>query len=368
MIVVVDDDVTLLRTLQRALQYDGFQVLGFESAEEALDQLEKLVPDLIISDITMPGLDGHAFRAEYASRFPERHTPFVFLSAHSEEAEVVQALETGADDYLIKPVSQRVLSAKVGALLRRSRRSVPTRFEGELGQLTGLQVLQFCERRGLTGDVELKTSKGEVTIGFVAGVMKLDRSDSSEEELQLLLALDAGSFAIVSRPLDFEELLPVAAPAPRPPASTQELPPMGKLSGVRLGERLVQVQTEFVGSPSNQIVTIVMFDGRVIHQHRDQATVSSVGELSTQLEQQHAKVEQLISRRAEVLLQRKTLDGDEEEIPRDAFLERGLESYRRGDLVAAVETLRDALGRYPEDRLVHANLKLLERKLASQHA
>ena len=84
MIVAVDDEELYCELLVEALQPAGFQVRCFASAGDALAALDKLEPELIVSDVEMPEMDGFDFYREYQQKYAFRHTPFVFLTSHRE--------------------------------------------------------------------------------------------------------------------------------------------------------------------------------------------------------------------------------------------------------------------------------------------
>ena len=83
MIVVVDDYPTFLNMCKEVLIRDGYEVVPFGNAAEALDFLKDNAPKLIISDIVMPDMDGFEFKRTYGDRFPHRQTPFIFLTGQS---------------------------------------------------------------------------------------------------------------------------------------------------------------------------------------------------------------------------------------------------------------------------------------------
>ena len=116
-ILVVDDDQKLLKMMQRTLRYEGFRVLTALNGREAMDQLQAQTPDLIVLDWMMPELDGLEMTSTL--RASEEDIPILMLTARSEEADIVTGLELGADDYLTKPFSPRVLLARIKAVLRR---------------------------------------------------------------------------------------------------------------------------------------------------------------------------------------------------------------------------------------------------------
>jgi two-component system, OmpR family, alkaline phosphatase synthesis response regulator PhoP len=118
-ILVVEDEDDILELVRFNLAREGFRVEGLGSGEEALRAVRAQPPDLLILDLMLPGMDGlevcRLLRAEAATRA----LPVIMLTAKGEEADVVAGLELGADDYLPKPFSPRVLLARVKAVLRR---------------------------------------------------------------------------------------------------------------------------------------------------------------------------------------------------------------------------------------------------------
>ena len=104
MILIVDDDPAMLAQVCDALTIGGLEVTGVASAAAALAWARREIPELVLSDIVMPEQTGLELRQTYAREFPERGTPFVFLSSRDDAATIVAGLEAGADDYLVKPV------------------------------------------------------------------------------------------------------------------------------------------------------------------------------------------------------------------------------------------------------------------------
>lgn len=119
-ILVVDDELELQELVRYNLVKAGYRVTCVGCGEEALAQVHTQPPDLLILDLLLPGIDGLDV-CKMLKRDP--HTiamPIIMLTARSEEADIVTGLELGADDYLTKPFSLRVLLARVKAALRRS--------------------------------------------------------------------------------------------------------------------------------------------------------------------------------------------------------------------------------------------------------
>ena len=115
-ILVVDDEANIRQLLTDYLQRDGFEVEAAVSGEQALDALASRMPDLVILDVRLPGIDGF----ETLRRIRKTSDVYVLmLTARSEESDTLIGLEVGADDYVTKPFSPREVVARVRTLLRR---------------------------------------------------------------------------------------------------------------------------------------------------------------------------------------------------------------------------------------------------------
>ncbi|MBW4542273.1 MAG: response regulator transcription factor [Myxacorys chilensis ATA2-1-KO14] len=121
-ILVVDDDMTLRTALTRYLEKRGYAVQKAACGTEALLCFEQDPPDLIVSDVIMPEMDGFEFCRRLRAIRTGQLTPFIFLSSRGDIEDRVQGHSIGADDYLIKPFEPRELLAKIEAQLERSRR------------------------------------------------------------------------------------------------------------------------------------------------------------------------------------------------------------------------------------------------------
>ena len=115
-IAVVDDDANIRQIVEAYLRKEGYEVIGLESAEAALELWETQPPDLWVLDIMLPGMNGYEFcrRVRMATE-----TPIIMISARDEEVDKILGLELGSDDYLTKPFSPRELVARVNRALRR---------------------------------------------------------------------------------------------------------------------------------------------------------------------------------------------------------------------------------------------------------
>lgn len=119
-ILLVEDEQDLLELLRYNLAREGYQVETTTSGEQALSMVRAKLPSLILLDLMLPGMDGLEVCRTLKSREHTAQVPIIMLTARGEEADIVRGLELGADDYLPKPFSPRVLLARIRAVLRRN--------------------------------------------------------------------------------------------------------------------------------------------------------------------------------------------------------------------------------------------------------
>ena len=119
-ILVVDDEEDILELVRYNLARDGYRVVCAASGEKALSKAGSEPFDLIVLDLMLPGIDGLEVAKRLKSKPETRHIPIIMLTAKGEEADIVTGLELGADDYVTKPFSPRILVARVKAVIRRN--------------------------------------------------------------------------------------------------------------------------------------------------------------------------------------------------------------------------------------------------------
>ncbi len=369
MIVVVDDDNEILDLLKEVLTPDGHEVIAHNSGEVALELLRRCEPELIISDVMMPEMDGYEFRKKYTELFPNRNTPFIFLSSNSDVDSIVTGLDLGADDYLVKPVEPEILRAKVRTTLKiRERLSTPM-FCGDLAKLPFIKILQFCELKGLTGTVEITSPDIKAALKLEAGQIVID-DEETEDKLAQLYDVSEGLFSIYSKPVDFSEIENSGSVKPEPSGSEipQENKPAGKLSGIKAGARMFQIQSELGTYPDNHIMTVVILDGKVVHKKKSSALESLERTfLEKMLADQHIAVE------AEVRGKISTLVGTNEETISSAssefsnLFDKGFNEYREGNYAGALEYWEKAKKIKPDDKMIEVNISIAEKKLENSN-
>jgi two-component system phosphate regulon response regulator PhoB len=118
-ILVVEDDADIRQLIDFNLAREGYEVTCVEGGEEGLDLIKNRPPDLVVLDLMLPGIDGLETCRAIKSNPQTEHIPVIIVSAKSEDVDVVVGLEIGAEDYITKPFSPKVLVARIRALLRR---------------------------------------------------------------------------------------------------------------------------------------------------------------------------------------------------------------------------------------------------------
>jgi two-component system alkaline phosphatase synthesis response regulator PhoP len=124
-ILLVEDDTDIQELVTYNLTKEGFQVTAVASGEDALEFVDKNRPDLVLLDLMLPETDGLEVCRILKGNPDTAHIPVVMLTARGEEADIVVGLEMGAVDYITKPFSNKVLIARLRAVLRRREASVP---------------------------------------------------------------------------------------------------------------------------------------------------------------------------------------------------------------------------------------------------
>ena len=160
-ILVVDDDPKIRAVVRRGLAYEGYRVVEAATGEEGLEKAREHLPDLVVLDVMLPGIDGLEVTKRLRSGGDD--LAILMLTARDEVKDRVQGLETGADDYLVKPFSIEELLARVHALLR--RRQAP---QGEILRFADLELdidAREASRAGRT--IELTTTEYNLLLLFM---------------------------------------------------------------------------------------------------------------------------------------------------------------------------------------------------------
>lgn len=135
-ILIVDDEEHIQELIRFNLENNGYKVLGANDGIEALKLAKTELPQLILLDVMLPGMDGYDVCKEIRRDNVISNTPIIMITAKGEELDKILGLELGADDYLTKPFSVRELVARVKAVLRRTRTQYPMNNTYNFGNVT----------------------------------------------------------------------------------------------------------------------------------------------------------------------------------------------------------------------------------------
>jgi len=118
--LIVEDDPDARKVLSLILKLDGYQIHSAPGGQEALGVLADVIPDVILLDVMMPGMDGYQVCQWVRSNPPTRHVPVIMLSGKADPESVARGMEVGADEYLSKPITPSNLTKQVKAVLART--------------------------------------------------------------------------------------------------------------------------------------------------------------------------------------------------------------------------------------------------------
>jgi len=158
-ILIVDDELAIIKFLRANLEAKGFETLAAMDGAEALETIERELPDLVILDIMMPKMDGF----EVCRRLREwSQIPIIMLSARGDEGDKVKCLDLGSDDYITKPFGAHELIARVRAVLRRTEAAgtIPA----QTSFISGDLQINFAQRRVTIADKEVKLTPTEYSL------------------------------------------------------------------------------------------------------------------------------------------------------------------------------------------------------------
>ncbi|MFY7863362.1 GGDEF domain-containing response regulator [Roseateles sp.] len=151
LILVVDDQASSRSVLGAQLNAAGHQVIEADSAETALNLFRQEHPDLVLLDVEMPGRDGYWVASQMRAAESGGWTPIVFLSSRDQDQDLWQGIESGGDDYLVKPVSSTVLQAKLRAMQRLRRMQLRLIELSDELRAANEQLTKLSMEDGLTG-------------------------------------------------------------------------------------------------------------------------------------------------------------------------------------------------------------------------
>ena len=189
-ILIIEDHQEMVLVLSKFLSEQGFQIESAESGEDALKHIKKSKPDAILMDIMLPGISGIELTQKIRTNgFIDTYIPILMLTAKSEIKDVINGLEVGADDYIIKPFSFDELIARVNSALRFKRLNDNLVWQSKELESANQQIYQLNQTL-LDKNKELRTRREVALLGFLGNknekFRELKRSNSTIESLEKL--------------------------------------------------------------------------------------------------------------------------------------------------------------------------------------
>lgn len=205
-ILIVDDNPHISKLLTMNLEKEGFRVLHATDGEEGYARVQDDRPDLVISDVMMPRMDGIALCQKIRVESVTPMIPFMFLTSIDSDVTLKRGFRTGADQYLIKSeISRDILMGKINDMLKHCRKiedisKTPQAFKGELSELSLVEILQFLHLRKSGGTLTLARPsypEGTVTLHQGRAVSAMLGTDRDEKALHLMSGWKRGTFSFV---------------------------------------------------------------------------------------------------------------------------------------------------------------------------
>ena len=194
-VVVVEDEPDIVEVVSYNLKREGYTVTSKNRGDEGLNLIRNQLPDIVILDLMLPGLDGLSICQQMKSDPSTREIPIIIISAEGEESDVVIGLEMGADDYLAKPFSPRELLARIKAVLRRG----VSRKENDSQRVVIRElVIDVARHEVKIGDLSINLTSTEFKILYALASSR-GRAFSREQLLNQVIGLGV---VVVDRNID----------------------------------------------------------------------------------------------------------------------------------------------------------------------
>ena len=197
-ILIIEDDPDIQQMLALAFREEGWKLIMVRTGEEGLDYLKKEKADCIVLDIMLPGMDG--FKVIKKLRSPEnnKNVPVIMATARGDETDIVTGLELGADDYVVKPYSPKILRARIRAALRRTEEGAVKKDIFQSGEIR----LDTKRHEAFIGGASLNLSATEFSILAYF----LSHQDAVFSRNQIISAVHGSDYPATDRSVDVQIL------------------------------------------------------------------------------------------------------------------------------------------------------------------
>ena len=274
-LLIVDSDPKSLRVLEVSLKKAGFSVTRAVNGADAIEKIHISTPDLIISDTTMPEMDGFELNIRLKENPEWADIPFIFLTAQKSIEDKIRGLEQGVEDYLTKPIFIREILARVSLVLQRRQREhlenrgSKTKFSGDLSDMGIIDLIQTIDISRKSGVIHVERDDDKGKIFFRDGKVIDAQTDnrSAEDAVYRMLVWSDGAFEIEFENIDNADTITLSTQGLLMEGMRrldewgrlqEQLPPLTAIFDVNdemLSERLSEIPDEING-------VLKHFDGR----------------------------------------------------------------------------------------------------------
>jgi two-component system phosphate regulon response regulator PhoB len=200
-VLIVEDDSEIQEMLALAFAGEGWKLIPAKTGEEGIKMLERHKPDCIILDIMLPGMDGLNVLKRIRAEARWRSVPVILATAKGEEPDIVAGLELGADDYVVKPYSPRVLIARIRAALRRIEENADHRGAQNIWQQGKLKIDTLRHEASLEGNpLDLSATEFAMLLHFMS------HPDIVFSRNQIIAAIHGTDYPVTDRSVDVQVL------------------------------------------------------------------------------------------------------------------------------------------------------------------
>ena len=202
-ILIIEDDPEIQEMLKYAFEREGWGLIQAKTGEEGLDALSAHPVDCVILDFMLPGQDGFKVLKKIRDSDASRSLPVIMCTARGEEADIIAGLELGADDYVVKPYSPRVLAARIRTALRRKETaaSAETERSKEAGFLQQGELRLYVEKhKAYLGETPLDLSATE----FAILTQFMSHPDIVFTRQKLITAIRGDNYPVTDRSVDVQ--------------------------------------------------------------------------------------------------------------------------------------------------------------------
>jgi DNA-binding response OmpR family regulator/predicted regulator of Ras-like GTPase activity (Roadblock/LC7/MglB family) len=309
-ILVVDDDIQTLTMLQLAFEAEGYAVLTASDGQQGISEALHNQPDLIISDVMMPDVDGFELCQTLKHRPETQAVPIILVSAKGETSSIIEGFRQGADEYITKPFNFQEVLVRVERLLRWVQKDRgASEISGNLAATPLFELLHFCEEHRISGDLRLtrqiqqpgyETMQQQSTVHLHLGeITRIDLDDIHDvaEALDALLEWNEGTFTIEQAgPQLPTNGHPGSQPSGQAQSDQSQKPAGNRIESERasrlahLRNILNDLQTEL---DAEDTFAFVVMDGTILNADTVDVEPSEIGEILTTLMESTTEVCQI---------------------------------------------------------------------------